>query len=90
VEEILSLLTSDLATWRAVKERFEIDLYCGLFMQNSNEVIQLSPSNLLELGERGIPVCFEIYGPTQAPRAEDPCPCGSGDLYANCCAPKAV
>ena len=65
VVELLSKLSADLAVWRALSQRFAIDLYCGLFMEHSNEGAEISAATLKALGERGIALGLEIYGPTQ-------------------------
>jgi hypothetical protein len=54
VAEILSRLTQDIAVWRAITQEFEVDLYCGLFMETTNNGLCLSASTLAALGDRGI------------------------------------
>jgi Domain of unknown function (DUF4279) len=63
VFEILGQLTSNLSVWSELAQRFELDLYCGWFMEEGNEGLEISPATLLSLGERGIKVAVEIYGP---------------------------
>ncbi|WP_395683495.1 DUF4279 domain-containing protein [Dokdonella sp.] len=66
VAEILSKLTSDLAVWRSISSAYSIDLFCGLFMDQSNEGLGLSPSTLADLGNRGIELGLDIYsGPDE-------------------------
>ena len=48
--------------WRALVARYDVDLFCGWFLENSNEGVSLSPSSLLALGERGIELDVDIYG----------------------------
>jgi hypothetical protein len=68
---LLAKLTPDLAIWREIAARFEIDLFCGLFMEESNEGMNLSPATLRALGERGIELALDIYAspddPLEAP-----------------------
>ena len=64
VSEILERLTPDLLVWRALSERFDIDLFCGWFMGESNEGVGLSPKALLSLGERGIELSVDLYAPS--------------------------
>jgi hypothetical protein len=66
VNELLSKLTSDLAVWRDLSRRFRIDLFCGWFMSSSNEGLNISPQTLQALGERGIELALDIYGPDTA------------------------
>jgi len=63
VRELLSQLTSDLAVWRDISTRFEVDLFCGWFMGQTNDGAMLSPATLLALGERGIELQLDIYAP---------------------------
>jgi hypothetical protein len=59
--ELLGKLTSDLGVWRELAERFRVDVFCGLFLDEGNEGISLAPSTLHALGERGILLDFDIY-----------------------------
>ncbi|HET8707527.1 MAG TPA: DUF4279 domain-containing protein [Pseudomonadales bacterium] len=61
VEWILSQLTSDLGVWSALCKEFEVDIFCGLFMEGSNEGFSLSPAIMSALGSRGIEIGFDIY-----------------------------
>jgi hypothetical protein len=64
VDELLSKLTSDLDIWRALGKKYRIDLFCGLFMERENEGLSISPSSLVALGQRGIELGLDIYGPS--------------------------
>lgn len=64
VDELLAQLTSDLAVWRELSERYSIDLFCGWFMANSNDGVSIAPGILLALGARGIELDLDIYSPT--------------------------
>jgi len=61
IQEILSQMTDDLAVWQNLASRFQIDLFCGLFLGVSNEGMTLSPKSLLALGARGIEMGLDIY-----------------------------
>ncbi len=61
VEEILDQLTDDLEVWAQLGRRFTIDLFCSLFMRESNEGLSLSSKALRALGERGIALGLDIY-----------------------------
>jgi hypothetical protein len=82
--DLLSRVTSDLAIWRQLKERFEVDMHCGLFMALPNEVCVLSAETLRALGDRGIKLFLELYDPSEEPARNQPCPCAGGDLYSEC------
>src|SRR5438552_1140394 len=64
ISELLGGLTNDLLVWSRLKNSFEIDLYCGLFMKTSNNGTTISADVLRRLGERGIELSIEIYSPT--------------------------
>jgi hypothetical protein len=63
VAELLGKLTTDLTVWRDLGSRFDIDLFCGWFMSGANEGVAIEPKTLLALGERGITLSLDIYGP---------------------------
>jgi len=60
---IFDQLTDDLALWKSFGSRFKMDLFCGLFMECSNEGVTLAPESLLILGSRGIKIDLDVYGP---------------------------
>jgi Domain of unknown function (DUF4279) len=61
VQEILSQLTNDTAIWNRLASQYDIDLFCGLFMEKENEGVGISASTLQELGARGIELSLDIY-----------------------------
>ena len=65
VSELLFKMTSELDVWSTVTERYEVDLFCGWFMEDSNEGVSVSPHTLRMLGERGIELSLDIYGPDE-------------------------
>lgn len=86
ITELLNQLSQDISVWNSISAEFEIDLFCGLFMEESNEGMEISPISLKSLGERGIVLSLDIYdGNDEAPAHGDPCPCGSGKKYKECC-----
>lgn len=68
VAEILGKLTEDLATWISVSQRFGVDLYCGWFMKDTNEDIEIAPQTLAALSARGIKLAASIYAPITGDR----------------------
>jgi hypothetical protein len=64
IREILEQLPNNLEVWKDLAARFKIDMFCGLFMDRTNEGLGFSPDTLLELGKRGIELGLDIYGPT--------------------------
>lgn len=61
VRWLLSQVKSDTDAWKRLTQRFEVDIYCGLFMKGSNGGFSLAPDVLALLGECGIHLGFEIY-----------------------------
>jgi hypothetical protein len=56
-------VTGDIETWKALTSRFRVDLFCGLFMSGGNEGLAISPGVLFALGQRGIELALDVYGP---------------------------
>ena len=88
VDEILGQLTQDLTVWASLSNDYRIDLFCGFFMKQTDEGVEISVKTLKALGEGGIKLGFCIYAPLKDVEADDPCPCESGKKYGECCAPK--
>ena len=62
-DEILAALTDVLSIWRNLTNRFQAELLWGLCMREGNEGVELSPDTLKDLGERGLSLDLDIYGP---------------------------
>jgi hypothetical protein len=77
IMEIVSRLTPDLDVWNFLANRFQMDLFCGLFMAKSGEGFMLSPEALLALGSRRIELGLCLYGPITPPPVSAP-PAGRG------------
>ena len=63
VLEMLDGLTQNLSIWTDLSSRFRTAVFCGWFMGESNEGVEISPHTLRLLGERGIVLSLDIYGP---------------------------
>lgn len=86
ISEIPNRLSPDISVWETLASRYEIDLFCGLFMEENNEGMQISPTAFKALGDIGIVLSLDIYdGNDEAPANDDLCPCGSGKTYSECC-----
>ena len=57
-------LSSDYGVWRNLSERFAGNLYIGLFMQESNEGMQINRALVRAVAERGLALGFDVYCPT--------------------------
>ncbi|MBZ9675346.1 DUF4279 domain-containing protein [Mesorhizobium sp. ES1-1] len=58
---ILQTLTEDFAVWADLSRRFEVDMFCGVWLDEGNQGLALSPQTLQMLGERGIKLELNIY-----------------------------
>ncbi len=58
---LLGRLPNDPAVWRDLNESYRCDMFCGLFMQDSNEGAELQPQVLSMLGDRGLRLGLDIY-----------------------------
>ena len=65
VQELLGQLPGDLALWRKLATKYQLNLFCGVFLGSDNESLYMAPSTLMALGERGIEISLDIYGPLQ-------------------------
>ena len=61
VVEILNKLNDDPSVWEQLASKYSIDLFCGIFMESSNEGMDISPKTLVELGKRGAVLALDIY-----------------------------
>lgn len=61
ITELLQPLSGNLAVWKELTSRFKTDVFCGLFLDESNEGISIAPDTLLALGSRGLTFDMDIY-----------------------------
>lgn len=61
VQEVLAQLTDDIAVWDQLASRYDIDLFCGWFMERENERVGISVNTLRQLGARSIELSLDIY-----------------------------
>ena len=61
VDRLLNSLTADLAIWQALKQRYHLDVFCGLRMEHWNRGTSLLPQTMIRLGERGLELGLDIY-----------------------------
>ena len=60
VAEILAGTTEDLAVWRDLSFRFEVQMFVGLFLEERNEGLYISREATALLGARGIALDLDI------------------------------
>lgn len=63
VKQLLSEVTPDLTPWQELSARFQVDLFCGFFMDSTNQGFALSKETMSSLSARGIEIGFDIYAP---------------------------
>ena len=63
VQSLLAQVTQELSVWVELGRRFEVDLFCGFFMDNTNQGFTLSKVTIAALSARGIEPGFDIYAP---------------------------
>ncbi len=61
IAKLLDKVTDDLKVWKSLGQRYKLDMFCGLFMDRSNEGLSLSSSIMSRLGERSIEIGLDIY-----------------------------
>jgi hypothetical protein len=65
IAELLGKLTPSTDVWQSIAERYDVILFCGFFMQETNEGVEISPASLAALGQRRIVLGLDIYSPTR-------------------------
>jgi Domain of unknown function (DUF4279) len=63
IRELLGRVTDDTVVWQSLAARYEIHVFCGLFMEDCNESFGLSADLCEMLAARRIHIGFDIYGP---------------------------
>ncbi len=66
IAELLGKLTNDRKIWEIISNKYDIDLFCGLFMKVSNEGMSVSAESMKALGARGIELSLDIYSPDES------------------------
>lgn len=62
IEVLLDKLTDNLEAWHEVTKDLDVaDIYCGLFLENVNEGLLLSPYILKKITDRNLKIGFDIY-----------------------------
>ncbi len=62
IAEIFGRLTSDLSLWTALTQRYQADLFCGVFMGSGNDGFSLEPATTGAIAARGLLIDFDLYG----------------------------
>ena len=63
VNAILTRLTSDLDVWWQLSSKYQVDVFCGMFLEQTNRGVTLRAETMAQLAARGISFGFDIYAP---------------------------
>lgn len=63
LELLLSQISDDADVWRDLHQRFDADVFAGLFMNEGNEGVTLEPATMEALSRRGLSLGLDIYAP---------------------------
>jgi ribosomal protein L19 len=63
IREIFSQISGDVAVWQDLTKKYRVNLFCGLFMTQTNDGLSISPESMAILAERGIELWFDLYAP---------------------------
>jgi len=61
ISQLLGYIDVSLDDWALLAKRFEMDIFCGWFMRESNEGISVSSQTMRLLSERNIALFIDIY-----------------------------
>ncbi len=67
----MAKMTDDFMVWQALTSSYDVDMFCGAFMQSTNDGLSISPKTMLALGSRGIEFDLDIYGPDDDSDGDD-------------------
>jgi ribosomal protein L19 len=60
---ILKKVSSDQKIWDSITNKYQVDLFCGVFLESENRGFRLSVEIMKELSRFGIEIGFDIYAP---------------------------
>lgn len=63
IKWLVAQMTDDLEVWKSLSSSYDIDMFCGAFMQSGNDGLSISAATMLTLGLRGIELDLDIYSP---------------------------
>ncbi|MEA3211408.1 MAG: hypothetical protein QOE70_4465 [Chthoniobacter sp.] len=65
VVELFNRVNKDLALWESLTRDYDVDLFCGFFMTETDEGLEISAETMRILSDRRIKVGFCIYAPLE-------------------------
>lgn len=69
--ELLAMLPQDLTLWHGLAARFQVAMFCGVFMKSWNDGVRLPAVVLGAMAERRIVLDLDIYVPASDGVGED-------------------
>ena len=63
IKWLMAQMTDDPRAWQALISTYDVDMFCGAFMQSENDGLSISAESMLALGTRGIELDLDIYAP---------------------------
>jgi hypothetical protein len=61
VWKLLKKLTSDLKVWHQLAESYDIDLWCGLWLDGWNDMFSVEDELVRALADRRLAMVFDVY-----------------------------
>jgi Domain of unknown function (DUF4279) len=63
---LLAQTTKDIGKWKSLTEKYKVDIFCGLFMNVTDEGFSISPIVMDKLAYRGIFLQIRVYAPDES------------------------
>jgi hypothetical protein len=60
---LVAQMSDNPEVWKTLTSSYDVDMFCGAFMQSGNARLSISAETMLALGLRGIALCLDIYSP---------------------------
>ncbi|MCR5857115.1 DUF4279 domain-containing protein [Mesorhizobium sp. J428] len=61
ISQLLAETSSDHEVWTDLVQRYRVDMFCGIWLDEPGQGVNLAPMVLVELGRRGISLELDIY-----------------------------
>jgi hypothetical protein len=65
LDDLFANMSQDMQSWLTLSSKYDADVFCGLFMDETNEGFSLRPATLQALASRGLEIDFDVYRPTE-------------------------
>lgn len=61
IKMLLNQLPSDPTIWQSLKSTYSVDIFVGIFLEESNRMFQIPPDVSEMLADRGLNLVFDVY-----------------------------